>query len=245
MQRPPHNYINPAFLANIADALEGFDREPACRAIILRSEGKSFCAGADLSGRAKRDANGVQPAAGNDDANPLYSQAARVFSTSKPIVVAIQGAAIGAGLGLAVAGDFRVCSTDARFAANFVKLGYHPGFALTYTLPRLIGSQKASLMFLTGRRISADEAVEYGLVDMVTTPGELDERAKELAREIAENAPLGLLATRATLRAGLVDAVRTQTDIEWAEQRILSKTEDFAEGVRSVAERRRGNFVGR
>lgn len=243
MQRPPHNYINPAFLADIADALESLDREPACRAVVLRSEGKSFCAGADLSGRAQRDANGAAPAA--VDTNPLYSQAARVFSTGKPIVVAVQGAAIGAGLGLAVAGDFRVCSTEARFAANFVKLGYHPGFALTLTLPRLIGQQKAALMFLTGRRINAGEAADYGLADMVTEPESLWQTAADLAAEIAENAPLGLAATRATLRAGLAEAVRAQTDIEWAQQKVLGRTEDFAEGVRSVAERRPGNFVGR
>jgi len=157
-------------------------------------------------------------------------------------VAAIQGAAVGGGLGLALVADFRVVSPDARFAANFVKLGIHPGFGLTYTLPRLIGIQKAGMMFLTGRRITGTEAVSIGLADVLTPAENLREKAGELAAEIAECAPLAVRSTRATLRSGLAEAVKAQTAHELAEQTRLARTEDHKEGVRAVTERRAGQF---
>ena len=105
----------------------------------------------------------------------------RLFSCKKPIVGAIQGPAIGGGLGLALVPDFRVASPEARFAANFVKIGFHPGFGLTYTLPRLIGVQRANLMFLTGRRITGEEAFAWGLADLLVEPERLREAATKLA----------------------------------------------------------------
>ena len=165
--------------------------------------------------------------------------------TSKPVIAAVQGAAVGAGLGLALVADFRIASPEARFAANFVKLGFHPGFGLTHTLPRTIGQQKADLMFLTARRIKADEALTWGLVDQVVPSSDLLATAQALAAEIAENAPLAVVATRKTLRGALAAAVRAQTNHEHAEQTVLRATEDFAEGVRAVQERRPGNFQGR
>jgi enoyl-CoA hydratase/carnithine racemase len=138
-----------------------------------------------------------------------------------------------------------VASPDARFAANFVKIGFHPGFGLTHTLPRLIGHQKAALMFLTGRRITGTEAIEWGLADVLAEPDKLREAAATLAAEIAENAPLAILSTRGTIRRGLAEAVKAQTDIEFIEQSRLMKTEDHKEGIKAVAERRPGRFVGR
>ena len=131
--------------------------------------------------------------------NPLYVEAVRLFSAKKPIVAAVQGAAVGAGLGLALVADFRVAAPEARFTANFVKLGFHPGFGITHTLPRLIGEQRAALMCLTGRRIKASEALAWGLVDELAPLDELRAAALRLAREIAENAPLAVQSTRATL----------------------------------------------
>jgi hypothetical protein len=122
--------------------------------------------------------------------------------------------------------------------ANFVKLGFHPGFGITHTLPRLIGEQRAALMCLTGRRIKAEEALSWGLVDEVVPLSELRAAALRLAGEIAENAPLAIQSTRATMRRDLADAVKRQTDREFVEQNALRQTKDFAEGVRAVAERR-------
>jgi enoyl-CoA hydratase/carnithine racemase len=126
-----------------------------------------------------------------------------------------------------------------------VKLGIHPGFGLTHTLPRLIGQQKAALMFYTGRRITGEEAVAWGLADILADADRLRAVAAELAFEIAEGAPLALLSTRATMRHGLAEAVEAQTDHEAKEQSSLFRTEDHREGVKAVAERRPGRFVGR
>jgi len=169
----------------------------------------------------------------------------RLFSTELPIVAAVQGAAIGAGLGLALVADFRVAAPEARFAANFVKLGFHPGFGLTHTLPRLIGRQNAARMFLTGERFDAEAALKMGLADEVAPLDQLLARAHALAASIAENAPLAVRSTRKTLRGDLAAAVRAQTDHEFVEQQWLMKTDDFREGVKAVNERRPGDFRGR
>jgi len=161
------------------------------------------------------------------------------------VVAAIQGAAIGAGLGLALVADFRVVAPEARFSANFVKLAFHPGFGISLALPRLIGEQRAALMLLTGRRIKGEEALAWGLADELVPLDQLRSAALALAKEIAENAPLAVMATRDTLRGELAAAIKARTAIEHREQTALRGTEDFAEGVKSVAERRPGNFQGR
>lgn len=240
IHRPPHNYFDVALIKDLVSAFDALDNDMDCRASVLCAEGKSFCAGANF---ANRTPVGAEP--GQAGGNPLYSEAVRLFSCKKPIVAAIGGPAIGGGFGLALVADFRVASPDARFAANFVKIGFHPGFGLTHTLPRLIGHQKAALMFLTGRRITGTEAIEWGLADVLAEPDKLREAAATLAAEIAENAPLAILSTRGTIRRGLAEAVKAQTDIEFIEQSRLMKTEDHKEGIKAVAERRPGRFVGR
>jgi enoyl-CoA hydratase/carnithine racemase len=138
-----------------------------------------------------------------------------------------------------------VVAPEARFAANFANLGFHPGFGLSYTLPRIIGTQRASLMFYTGRRIKGEEAVAWGLGDILAPAEELRAVARNLAAEIAACAPLAVRSTRATMRAGLAEAVKAQLEHELSEQDRLRQTEDFQEGVRAVRERRPGRFIGK
>jgi enoyl-CoA hydratase/carnithine racemase len=239
IRKPPHNSVSVELIRDLANALEGLDREDGVRAVVLATEGSSFCAGADLSRRAEEVGLDARTS------NPLYAEAVRLYSTELPIVAAIQGPAVGAGVGLALAADFRIAAPEARFATNFVKLGFHPGFGLTHTLPRLIGPQHAADMFLTGRRIRAEEALAWGLVDQVVPADELMAASAALATEMAANAPLAVRSTRKTLRAELAAAVKAATDHEFIEQQWLMKTDDFKEGVQSVAERRRGDFKGR
>jgi enoyl-CoA hydratase/carnithine racemase len=239
LARPPHNFVSTEFMRSLADAFEAADADPAVRALVLQADGKSFCAGADFA--APADPIAAEPG----EVPALYGEALRLYSAGKPVVAAVQGPAIGAGLGLALVADFRIVTPEARFSANFVKLGFHPGFGISYALPKLVGGQKSALMLLTGRRIKGDEALDWGLADELAEPDGLRERALGLAQEIAENAPLAITATRKTLRAGLAEAIRAQTALEFREQRKLQATEDFAEGKRAVAERRPGNFVGR
>ncbi len=235
--RPPNNHVTVRAMADLADALHAVDACREVRASVLFTGGRVFCAGADLTG----DAGGaLEPG----PVNPLYVQVIRLVEARKPWVAAVQGAAVGAGLGLALAADFRVAAPEARFSANFVKLGFHPGFGITHLLARVIGPQRAALMQLTGRRIRADQALAWGLVDDLVPAEALRETALALAAELAEGAPLAVEATRATLRADLAAAVKAATDAEHAAQTRLRTTADFAEGVRAVAERRRGKFIG-
>lgn len=244
IKRPPHNFFDMSLIKQIADAFEAFDKDVEVRAIVLCAEGKSFCAGANFGDGSKLDAQGNRPNE-NQMGGHLYQEAVRLFRTKKPIVGAIQGPAIGGGLGLSLVPDFRVAAPEARFAANFTRLGFHPGFGLTHTLPALIGQQQANLMFYTGRRLNGEEAVKVGLADMLAPLADVRAAAEALAKDISESAPLAVMETRATVRAGLADRVKAATDHELKVQSELRKTEDFKEGVKAVNERRVANFKGR
>jgi len=242
IRRPPLNFFDLALIRQIADALDALDKDMECRAVVLASQGKAFCAGANFN----RPAGFAGDAASGDGTTgDLYREAVRIFSSKKPVVAAVQGAAIGGGLGLAVSADFRVTCPEARFAANFTRLGFHPGFGLTASLPRLIGRNNAELMFYTSRRVTGEEAHRMGLANVLVPQDQVRAEAFKLAQEIAENAPLGLMSTRATLRAGLAERVRKQTDHELAEQTWLRQTEDHKEGIKATEERRVPNFKGR
>lgn len=246
IRRPPHNFFDFHLIRQLADTLEALDEDPACRTVLLCSQGKSFCAGANFGDGSRVQADGsVEGSLNRVGVDHLYVEAVRVFAAKKPIIGAIQGAAIGGGLGLAMAPDLRVGCAESRFSANFTRLGFHPGFGLTHTLPRVIGTQRANLMFLTSRRIKGDEAYSWGLLDVLTDLEALRETAWNLAREIAVNSPLGVASTRATLRQGLAEAVRAATDRELAEQTWLRKTEDFREGVAASHDRRQPEFKGK
>jgi len=248
LRRPPHNFFDIALIHEIAGALEALDEDGGCRAVVLASQGKAFCAGANFSDPARQEAEAREksdPASSLGQINHLYVQAVRIFRNKKPIVAAVHGAAIGGGLGLAVSADFRVTCPEARFAANFTKLGFHPGFGLTATLPELVGKNNAELIFYTSRRVTGEEAYRMGLANECVPQDQVRTAAMKLASEIAECSPLGLLSTRATMRAGLADRVMAATTHELAEQTRLRATEDFKEGVKATEERRVANFKGR
>jgi 2-(1,2-epoxy-1,2-dihydrophenyl)acetyl-CoA isomerase len=238
LNRPPDNFFDLDLIAAIADAYERLDGDDRCRAIVLRAEGKHFCAGARLG---QRDASSAQT-----NGRHLYDEAVRIFAARTPVVAAVQGAAIGGGLGLAMSADFRVGTPLTRMSANFARLGFHHGFGLTVTLPAVVGQQRALQLLLTGARLGGDEAEHVGLLDrLVMEADHLDDMARRFAQEIATSAPLAVASIRATMRSGLVDRIRAATDHEKAEQERLQRTTDFAEGVRATAERRPAHFQGR
>lgn len=248
IQRPPFNFFDYNLICSIADAFEDLDKVEACRAVVLAAEGKSFCAGANFGGddaMNKEDESKPGENAFRRRSGRLYNETVRLFSAKKPVVCAVQGAAIGGGLGLALVGDFRVTCPEARFSANFSRLGFHPGFGLTHTLPALIGQQKAHFMFYTGRRIKAEQAYEWGLADLIVPQDQVLSAAQELAREIAGSAPLAVQSIRATVRQGLAEQVQAATDRELQEQEWLLKTEDAKEGIKATAERREPQFAGK
>jgi len=249
IRRPPLNFFDISLINQIADALEEFDRDIEIRASVLAAQGKAFCAGANFNDPARQEqearAARGDPADSLGPINHLYIQAVRIFRNKKPIVAAVHGAAIGGGLGLAVSADFRVTCPEARFAANFTKLGFHPGFGLTATLPELVGKNNAELIFYTSRRVTGEEATRMGLANVCVPQNQVRAEAMKLAQEIAECSPLGLVSTRATMRAGLADRVLAATNHELVEQTKLRATEDFKEGVKATEERRVANFRGR
>ncbi|MFL5072830.1 MAG: enoyl-CoA hydratase/isomerase family protein [Xanthobacteraceae bacterium] len=245
IRRPPNNFFDIALIREIAGALEALD-EDTCRAVVLASQGKAFCAGANFGDGSALGREGRMPGEpAQGTTGHLYLEAIRLFRTRKPIVAAVHGAAVGGGLGLALVADFRVTCPEARFCANFTRLGFHPGFGLTTTLPEVIGKTNAALMFYTSRRVTGEEAYRMGLADMLVAQDQVRSAAQKLAAEIAENAPLGLIATRATMRADLADRVRAATEHELVEQTRLRLTDDFKEGVKAMAERRVPDFACR
>jgi enoyl-CoA hydratase/carnithine racemase len=237
IHRPPNNYIDVALAAALADAYEALDEDPACRAIVLCSEGKHFCAGGALG------ADSADPA-GELQAGWVYQEAVRMFSCATPVVAAVQGAAVGGGLGLALSADFRVASPETRLWPNFSRLGFHHGFGMTITLPAVVGPQRALDLLLTGRRVGGEEALSLGLCDRLASAEELRTEAQALAAEIASSAPLAVRSIRQTLRGDLAERIRIATQRESTEQGRLMQTDDFREGVRAASERRDPNFRG-
>ncbi len=239
LQRPPHNHFSVAMVEAVADALEAGARDVAVGAAVLVAQGRSFCAGADFSG------GGDGRLGAGSSTERLYAAAARLCGVDLPWVAAVHGPAIGGGLGLALTANLRVTCAEARFAANFVRLGIHQGFGLSVTLPELLGPSRAALVLLTGRRFHGDEATALGLADLCVPEADVRSSALALAHEIAAGAPLAVRAINRTLRAGLADRVRQATRLEAEEQARLGATADAAEGIASVLERRPGQFVGR
>lgn len=229
----PNNFFSLDQIGGVADALELLDQNDGCRAAVLRAAGKHFCAGADFSTN--------RGAYTTDD---LYAAAVRIFRTQTPVVAAVQGAAIGGGLGLALSADFRIAAPAARFSANFSRLGFHHGFGLTVTLPRLVGEQAAADLLFTGRRVKGDEAVTLGLADRLVDLESLHAEAHAFAREIAISAPLAVRSIRTTLRGDLADRVEVATAHEAHEQAWLQATSDFAEGNAAMKDRREPDFSG-
>lgn len=237
INRPPNNHFDYKLISYIADCFDNFDKDINCRCIVLCSDGKHFCAGANFG--KDRDMQ--------DKAEPyseLYTQAIRLFKNKKPVIAAVQGGAIGGGLGLSLVADFRIGCPESRFSANFSRLGFHQGFGTTVTLPRVVGPQNAAMMMLTGRRLKGQEAFDVGLIDYLVPLNEVRSKAIELAEEISESGPLAVQSIRATIRAGLAEQVEEIVSWELSEQVRLQSTKDFKEGIKASLERRKPKFEG-
>jgi enoyl-CoA hydratase/carnithine racemase len=234
--RPPANYFDRQLINEIVDAAAEVHAH-GTRVIVLCSDGKHFCAGANFA-----------PGEMGEDrarfSELLYREAVRLFDVPVPIIAAVQGSAVGGGLGLACAADFRVAAPSSRFHANFSKLGFHHGFGLSVTLPGIVGQQHAMDLLYTSRRIDGQRAFDIGLVDRLVPEEDIRDEALIWAVEIADAAPLAVQSIRQTLRAPLVSQVRAVLDRELAEQRTLWATEDSKIGIAANLARERPVFTG-
>jgi enoyl-CoA hydratase/carnithine racemase len=249
INRPPANYFDRALIAQIAEAAAAV-QAGGSRAIVLCSEGKHFCAGANF-GTGEMAAGG-QVAADRDmatdrkrAAQDLYREAVRIFQIAVPVIAAVQGSAVGGGLGLACAADFRVAAPSARFHANFSALGFHQGFGLSVTLPEIVGLQEAMDLLYASRRIDGQRALEIGLADRLVPDGTQRSEAIAWAAEIAERAPLAVRSMKQTLRAPLVQKIRAVLERELSEQARLWDTEDSKIGIAANLAREQPVFTGR
>lgn len=228
------NHLDLNILKELHGILNELSHNDDCRAIILSSKADCFCAGADF-----RSVEGQIDIA---SVKEFYSVAKNLFLCKKPIIAAINGAAIGAGLGLALVADFRVAGDGARFSANFTRLGIHPGFAVDFTLPRVVGRQNAAKLMYTSTRINAEQAYKIGLVDELAE--DVMKSARDLAEDIAASAPNAVQTLHETLRIGLYEGVRKSLERSVSLQEPQFKMKDFVEGVTAMSQRRIPVFIG-
>jgi len=219
--------------------------DPDVRVIVITGAGKGFCAGGDV--KAMQDAN--QAGRGR----PLMERVAPsrdrtvllMRDSPKPLIAAVNGAAAGAGMNLALACDIRLASSAARFSQAFVRRGLHPDWGGTYFLPRVVGMAKACEMIFTGQIIDAEEARHLGIVSAVHPPERLLPATYELATKIALGPPVAIrLARRALYRNADAD-LQSSLEFETFAQNICADTEDAREGIRAFVEKREPTFSGR
>jgi 2-(1,2-epoxy-1,2-dihydrophenyl)acetyl-CoA isomerase len=233
IRRGPNNFFDEQLIAALATQMRRLAAERSARAVVLCSEGKHFCAGADF----RRSPDGGQT-------RGVYAWALDLLTADLPIVAAVQGSAVGGGVGLALAADVRVGAASTRFTANFARLGISQGFAITETLRDAVGPQKALDLLVTGRSVRSEEALSIGLLDRLVPEDQLLSAAIDEAAMIAANAPLAVRAIRSLLREGRAERLRQAVREESAQQRSLMQTSDFKEGVKATAERRPPVFGG-
>jgi enoyl-CoA hydratase/carnithine racemase len=235
------------------DVLEGLRagvaraREDAeLRCLVVTGRGKSFCAGADFKSQIQRGDSGPErKQLPNERSFAMYSPFLSLLEVEVPVIGALNGHAIGGGLGLALVCDIRVANREAKYGANFTKLGLHPGMATTYFLPRFVGIPRAAELLFTGRLVSGAEAAELGLANYAVAEDQVLPRSLELAREIASCAPIAVRWTKRSLYQNVdwdpVSAARAEAH---AQSRTL-ETEDSKEGVKALLEKRAPVFRGR
>ncbi|MCK9486592.1 MAG: enoyl-CoA hydratase/isomerase family protein [Dehalococcoidia bacterium] len=235
------NALNGDLTAALMAALERVRDDDAIRVGVITGAGRAFCAGADLKDRVRNQDEGRGPTAFPAAPPPSYFS----FDTDKPMIAAVNGYCLGAGLELALTCDFRIASTQASFGLPEITLGFFPGAGAPIRLPRVIGFGQALEMLFTGERIDATHAREYGLVNRVVQPEGLLPEVERVALKIASNAPLAVKSLRDVIYQGmdmtLPQALRFGGALRWA----IGQTEDAKEGPRAFAEKRPPEFKGR
>lgn len=238
------NTVRPQSLAEICTAMDRLANDDSVRAIVLRANGEHFSAGADF--KFLDIMTEMSPGEIRDQVYTHFQGAARrIYNCPKPVIAAVQGAAITVGCELALACDFRIVSSDAFFQESWIRLGIMPPLGGLFLLPRLIGLGRASQMVLRGTAVRAEEAERIGLASEVVAPEALDGRSRELALELADIAPQAYASIKLALRRGLETSMEAEFSANVLNQAMLLSSEDFREGLDAVKNRRKPNFKGR
>ena len=217
--------------------------DSTCRALLITGAGRAFCAGQDLSERLMTMSAGPVDIRTSLSTrfNPLVGQ---LRTLGKPVVVAVNGVAAGAGANFALQGDIVLAAKSAQFIQAFVKIGLAPDVGGTWSLPRLLGEARAKALALTGEPLMAETAAQWGLIWKAVDDVELMGQARELAHRLAAGPSAAIAAIKRMVHAAAVNDMDAQLDLEAEEQHALGLTEDFREGVTAFLEKRPARFKG-
>jgi 2-(1,2-epoxy-1,2-dihydrophenyl)acetyl-CoA isomerase len=240
------NALDDEVVAGLIDAVDAAGRDEAVRVIVLAGQGDHFCSGFDIVSR--NAAGAPRPRAGSIQRR-LPSQAHRliplILRTQVPVVCVVRGWAAGIGLNLAVAADFTVAATDARFWAPFVGRGFTPDSGATWMLPRRIGDVRARDMILLGRVVDGTEAADWGLVHAAVAPDDVDDVAEALIGRLADAPTVALGLAKWLLHSGRTSPLDDHLHDEAFAMELSSRSEDFKEGLKAFTEKREPRYRGR
>ncbi len=246
LNRPDRmNTISATMLDTLGECFVRANLDPDVRVVILTGKGRAFCAGLDLSAQA----TGGDAALLNSERVVTHldlrnAPPTTLFEMDKPVICAMNGSAAGYGLDTALGCDIRIMADNAKMAAAYVKRGIVPESGGTWFLPRMIGWSRAAEMIFTGRTLNAEQCLELGLVSKVVAPDKVMAEATALAKEIAQNAPLAVQASKRLMRMGLEESFPTHVHHVFLQLLPLTRTADFTEGIMSFLEKRKPDFKG-
>lgn len=245
MNRPDRlNALNNELAMSLNDALARIAADDSIRVVVLTGTGRAFCAGGDLAligqGRASGQTQSLEPLLRSGMQAVL-----KMRVMPQPVIAAINGAAAGAGMNIALAADIRIAAEEATFGQNFAKVGLFPDFGGTYFLPQLVGPAKAAELFYTGDMIDARTALRLGIVNQVAPAAQLEAEVKLLAQKIMQGPPVAIRAVKKILFGSEKEKLAAALEHEVQEQVRCYLSEDCSEGIRAFFEKRPPKFRGK